>query len=120
MISFNSISKDCHTGFVVYCNLIFYLVVLNSVSFMVVTGQSTTSSVSTALRSIKSKVDRTSSQRSGGRRVVRCEIIVGALALTISLVFEIFAEKLKSTATPFHNPPAATELLSILPKINFR
>jgi hypothetical protein len=34
MISFNSILKDCHTGFVVHCNLVFYLVVLNSVSFI--------------------------------------------------------------------------------------
>ncbi|MFD1411434.1 hypothetical protein, partial [Lapidilactobacillus gannanensis] len=83
-------------------------------------GQSTTGSVSPALRSIKSKVDRPSSKRSGGRRVVRCEIILGALALRISLAFEIFVEKLKSMATPFHNPPAATELSSILPKTNFR
>jgi hypothetical protein len=65
-------------------------------------------------------VDQISSKRSGGRRVVRCEIILGALALRISLVFEIFAEKLKSTATPFHNPPAATELSAILPQTNFR
>jgi hypothetical protein len=45
-------------------------------------------------------------QRSGALRTSdfarSSEIIVGALALTISLEFEIFAEKLKSTATSFH------------------
>ena len=75
---------------------------------------------SIVLKSIKSKVDQSNSKRSGGRRVVRCEIILGALALRISLAFEIFVEKLKSMATPFHNTPAAAELSAIPPKTNFR
>ena len=41
------------------------------------------------------------------------EIIVGALALTISLEFEIFEEKLKSMAAPFHDkqPGMQSELI---------
>ncbi|WP_164508212.1 hypothetical protein [Lapidilactobacillus wuchangensis] len=50
---------------------------------------------------------------------VRCEIIVGALALTISLEFEIFVEKLKSTATSFHAlsiaQPPPTQIEEVLP-----
>ena len=45
--------------------------------------------------------------------VVRREIIVGALALTISLEFEIFEEKLKSMAAPFHDKQPAMESESI-------
>ncbi|WP_164508237.1 hypothetical protein [Lapidilactobacillus wuchangensis] len=36
--------------------------------------------------------------------VVSCQIIVSALALTISLELETFAERLQSMAAAFHNP----------------
>jgi hypothetical protein len=47
--------------------------------------------------------------------VVRREIIVGALALTISLEFEIFEEKLKSMAAPFHDEQSGMQSEPILP-----
>ncbi len=64
---------------------------------------------SIALISTKSKVARINSKRSGGRRVVRREIILGDLSLRIRLVLEIVALAISSNrwtqgSTPSKSP----------------
>jgi len=54
-------------------------------------------------------LNQPNSKRSAGRRGVRREIIVGASALTIRLVFEIVALAISSNQRPHRSTPRRPE-----------
>ncbi len=104
-LTVSGFQKICQTNLFVYINLLFKLVVLNFLSFIkAVAGRLATSFASIILISTKSKVDHISSKRSGGRRGVSREIILGDLSLRIRLVFKILHSKSLNQRPPRSTP----------------